>query len=766
MRRSAVLLVLSIVAATMVSLSVVPGTAWAGWDDLPEPTYEVQPGIGLVAVTGLTPGTTVNLHEAAFDPALEAWRVVGFVSAAADDAGTTMFRDLSPTSIYVTQVGLELRWFGVDRADRVPSPDLYTTQTLQPGYQYIEMRDGTLLSANVVLPGPPEDGPYPTVVEYSGYDPANPTNTRVLGALDASAVPGLCDSIPSLCTPAAQPGSVLAGMFGFAVVGVNVRGTGCSGGAYDFFDESQVADGYDVIETVAAQDWVKGNRVGMVGLSYPGISQLFVAKSNPPSLAAITPLSVYSDTGTGVSRPGGLLNTGFATSWAENVLRNAEPLGTGWVRQLVDEGDEVCEANQSLRGHNVNASQRARDTAFYTDEVAGPLDIRTWANDIEAAVFLASGWQDEQTGPSFGDLIGEFTSAPVARYMVYNGLHGDGFAPQILSEWSAFLQMYLADEVPDISPLVRSITPVFTEGIFGGTVSLPPDRWGGVSTAQAARDLFEAEDPVRVLMDNGAVDGAGLPVAAWEITSDVWPLADTDPQRFFLADGAALEPTAPAGESTASFTPDPNIGEVDFFGGSSAIWRANPDYNWVPAADGEAVTFETAPLEADMVMAGTASVDLFIRSTAPDADLEVILSELRPDGNESYVQAGQLRASYRQTDASSTPLQPVMYGRPDEVAPLVPGETTQVRIPIPDFAHTFRAGSAIRITVNTPGGDQPRWAYELLGLGAETTHTVVLGGPNASSVLFPVAGNRTAEVPLPACPSLRGQPCRPTPPAQ
>ena len=148
------------------------------------------------------------------------------------------------------------------------------------------------------------------------------------------------------------------------------------------------------------------------------------------------------------------------------------------------------------------------------------------------------------------------------------------------------------------------------------------------------------------------------------------------------------------------------------------------------------------------------------------ADLEVILSELRPDGNESYVQAGQLRASYRQTDASSTPLQPVMYGRPDEVAPLVPGETTQVRIPIPDFAHTFRAGSAIRITVNTPGGDQPRWAYELLGLGAETTHTVVLGGPNASSVLFPVAGNRTAEVPLPACPSLRGQPCRPTPPAQ
>ena len=58
---------------------------------------------------------------------------------------------------------------------------------------------------------------------------------------------------------------------------MNVRGTGCSGGAYDFFETMQVLDGYDVIETVAAQHWAKGHQVGMVGLSYPGLSQLFVA---------------------------------------------------------------------------------------------------------------------------------------------------------------------------------------------------------------------------------------------------------------------------------------------------------------------------------------------------------------------------------------------------------------------------------------------------------------------------------------------------------
>ena len=39
---------------------------------------------------------------------------------------------------------------------------------------------------------------------------------------------------------------------GFTVVDVNMRGTGCSGGAFDFFEPLQSLDGYDVVETIAA----------------------------------------------------------------------------------------------------------------------------------------------------------------------------------------------------------------------------------------------------------------------------------------------------------------------------------------------------------------------------------------------------------------------------------------------------------------------------------------------------------------------------------
>src|SRR5439155_9430782 len=117
----------------------------------------------------------------------------------------------------------------------------------------------------------------------------------------------LCDSLPALCDAPDDTSALLADLMGYATVSVNVRGTGCSGGAYDYFEELQLLDGYDVIETVAAQDWVLHHKVGMVGLSYPGITQLFVASTRPPSLASIAPLSVIGNAQTTVL-PGGILN--------------------------------------------------------------------------------------------------------------------------------------------------------------------------------------------------------------------------------------------------------------------------------------------------------------------------------------------------------------------------------------------------------------------------------------------------------------------------
>jgi predicted acyl esterase len=66
----------------------------------------------------------------------------------------------------------------------------------------------------------------------------------------------------------------------------NVRGTGKSGGKYDFLGPQELRDTYEVIEWTAKQPWCDG-KVGMFGVSYFAMIQIFVAALNPPSLKCL-----------------------------------------------------------------------------------------------------------------------------------------------------------------------------------------------------------------------------------------------------------------------------------------------------------------------------------------------------------------------------------------------------------------------------------------------------------------------------------------------
>src|SRR5207248_7929494 len=169
-------------------------------------------------------------------------------------------------------------------------------------------------------------------------------------------------------------------------------GTGCSGGAFDFFEPLQNLDGYDIIETVARQPWVAHNKVGMLGISYGGISQLFTAQTQPPGLAAITPLSVIDQTQTTLY-PGGILNTGFAVAWAQERIHDAEPAspngGQSWAYQRIQQGDTTCQANQALHGEAVDLMAKIRVNDHDLSAVADPLAPITFDNNINVPTFMA-----------------------------------------------------------------------------------------------------------------------------------------------------------------------------------------------------------------------------------------------------------------------------------------------------------------------------------------------------------------------------------------
>ena len=60
-----------------------------------------------------------------------------------------------------------------------------------------------------------------------------------------------------------------------------MRGTGCSGGAFDLFGYPSDYDAYDAVEIVAHQDWVANHKVGMVGISYSGLSAVPFGRHRP-----------------------------------------------------------------------------------------------------------------------------------------------------------------------------------------------------------------------------------------------------------------------------------------------------------------------------------------------------------------------------------------------------------------------------------------------------------------------------------------------------
>jgi predicted acyl esterase len=734
----------------------VPLYAWKMIEVAGPGSFQARGSVGQVHVTHATPGARIQLLDGGSQTVAE---------GEADEQGSLIFRELEPGSGYRVlsaegPAALSEPLTVLAFENSTPPQEFYDDQILQPGFGYLTTRDGTKLSVFVALPGPPEEGPYPVLVNYSGYSPSEPVGQISVGGIDPNLVSLLCAEFPVICDGPNAPEALLAGVLGFATVGVNMRGTGCSGGAYDFFEPLQLLDGYDIIETVAAQEWA--GKVGMVGISFPGISQLFVATTHPPNLAAITPLAVISGVDTTMA-PGGIVNNGFAVQWGLNVLDGADPYGQGWEQGRVNGGDTVCEENQLLHSQKVDIIAKAYANPYYTPEIYDPLNPRKFVDQIDVPVFTSGAWQDEQTGNHFPELWDLFTDAPLVRYTAYNGAHADGFTPYVLAEWKTFLDFYVAEELRPVPDTIRLLSPLLFEAVFGAGVELPAERFYGVYPDLAsAKAAYELEPPVRLLMEaGGAATGTpGAPKPGFELAFDSWPPPTTTPQRLYLhADGSLRDFEPSESASSSGFLHDDGKGQETYANVRSyEQWPQNIVWNpWQPDRQ---VVFVSEPFDDDVVMAGSASADLWIQSTASDADLEVSISEVRPDGKETYVSSGWLRASMRALAPESTPLKPVQTRLEADLQPLEPGEWALARVEIYPFAHVFREGSQLRIEVSTPGGNKGRWQFEVLQLGDGVYHAVSHSAAHPSSILLPVLPGIDVPTPLPPCPSLRSQPCR------
>ena len=747
-------LTLGCAALGCAALTLLFATGRAGAASGGGPTFRAHGSVEQVYVTGLRPRARMTLLN-------HSGRKVA--TRRADGLGGLLFRHVRPGAGYRVRLaggGAKsgpLRVLSTRSAP--PSTKTYKQQIPPDGYGYLRTRDGTKLAIDVhppqdvtnAVPGvePPTvpSGPTPTLIEYSGYGYANP----------AGPVNGI---------------AILANLMGFTVVDVNMRGTGCSGGAYDFFEPLQNLDGYDVIETVARQPWVLHHKVGMMGISYGGISQLFTAQLDPPHLAAISPISVLDQVQTTLY-PGGILNTGFAVAWTKERAYEAKPAsphgGQAWAYERIQEGDQICKKNQVLHGEAADLIGKIRANNHYRPKVADPLSPITFVHKIKVPVYMACQFTDEQTGGHCPTLAEHMTGTRRKWFTYTNGTHVDSLDPETYNRWCDFLQIFVAKRTPGpfCAPNQGAAPVIYYEAMGIPGVTMPPDPIQEQPTYAGALAAFKQLKPIRVLFDSGAGgSSAGQPKPGFERSFNRLPIPGVKAHAWYLSAKGGLRDKPPAGSHADTFRWDAHaLPLTDFTGststGDNGLWTATPDYQWKQNPPGSAVSYLARPLPSDTTVIGAGAVHLWVRSSTPNVDLQATVTEVRPDGKETFVQDGWVRGNERKLDRrKSTPLEPVLSLRKSAVSPLPADRFVRVTIPLYYEGHAYRAGSRIRVTIAAPNGAQPIWSFSQTRPKGHARVSIAYSKRLPSRLTLPVVPGVDVPTELPPCPGLRGEPCR------
>ena len=456
---------------------------------------------------------------------------------------------------------------------------------------------------------------------------------------------------------------------GFTVVDVNMRGTGCSGGAFDFFEPLQSLDGYDVVETIARQPWVQHDKVGMMGISYGGISQLFTAQTNPPSLAAISPLSVIDATQTTLY-PGGILNTGFAVDWAKErhpggAGRPGPTGGQPWAYKRIQEGDKTCKANQALHGEaaDLMAKIRANDTLL--PEVADPLSPVTFVDKIKVPDLHGLPVDRRADRRPLPDArLARSPARTASGSRSRTAPTSTRSTPETFNRWYDFLQLYVAETGADrelgADPRRRAGDLRGGDGDHGRDAAARPDPAAADLRRRRWRRSSSCRRSASCSTTAPAASSPASPVPAFEHSFAELP----DPRHHRRAPGTSgaggtLADAPPARARAPTRSPGtPATRPLTNFTGNTAVGRGRPvDRDAAvpvvaePGGQRRLVRDRAARREHDRHRRRRRAASGCARRR-PNVDLQATISEVRPDGKETFVQGGWLRG---RACASSTP---------------------------------------------------------------------------------------------------------------
>ncbi len=442
---------------------------------------------------------------------------------------------------------------------------------------------------------------------------------------------------------------------GYIVVIQDVRGRGTSQGEFDLFTH-EVADGLDTINWVS-QLSNSTTKVGMYGFSYQGMTQLYTAVHQPECLKAIAPAMVAYD---------------LYTDWAYENGAFCLYANLAWAIQLAGE-------TARLKG------DRAAYLKLYRASCNLPLNDSIPANPEIMHELAPDSFYHQWL--NYPDSKAEYWHSLSPKYLLENVnipmLHvGGWFDPYLRGTLNLYRAMTAKSKQPQ-------------HLLVGPWAHLP---WG--KKLGAVNYGIEAQNPIDEIQirwfdhwlkgkDTGLLEES--PISLFEMGSNQWRefdyFADNLKIYYLASDGlasmredsgilweyeeAVTESISPSGLLETNLTEQ----ETEFDNNTDILvhdpWRP------VPALGGHAsypggscersgldcrsdiLTYTSAPLEADLHIAGAITLEVYCTVEHPSFDLCVVLSTV--DGNDrvfNFTQ-GYLRVAScaQNTNMVSIPLQ-------------------------------------------------------------------------------------------------------------
>ncbi len=544
---------------------------------------------------------------------------------------------------------------------------------------YLTMRDGVKLAVEVVLP---RDLPPGTRI------PALLSQTRYWRAMELRAPFKWFLTADDLNLDFRRFKPFFTGQ-GYALVLVDVRGTGASFGTWPYpWPEDSVYDAAEIVDWIVAQPWSNG-RVGGYGISYVGTTAELLAVPNHPAVKAIIPMFNHPDAYTDIAFPGGVLNERFMRVWSyfdQTLDRNLIPPEMGLAARLLvkgvkpADGDEGRQAlAEAIRAHALNGDVYAMaQEVTYRDQRHPALGItvdemtvhrfKAQIERSEAALFGWGSWLDAGTA-----------DAVLRRFLTF-----DTAQRAVIGAWEHGGRFHA-------SP--------YQAGKRRSNPRLPA-QWGEMLRFFDAY-LKDADNGVR---SEKVLFYYTLGEEAWKQT-DVWPPQGTTTWRWYLTENRALSLDRPVAETGADpYTVDftATTGEYNRWWEIGAILNHTVVYPNRAEADKRLLTYTSPPLAEDIEISGYPVVTLYVTSTAPDGVFYVYLEDVDEGGRVTYITEGQLRAIHRRVSDDPPPYRlqvPYHSFKERDAMPLVPGEMAEIRFGLLPTSVLVHKGHRLRLAI-------------------------------------------------------------------